>query len=208
MKILFVILLFLSFVDADEMGRIEAIVADITELRAEYNQCLKELDSKDTSSTKKYKKLYKKEKERNTILKAELEYNSDLAKSNESLSKKVKELEKELKIKNNLLKTKEITIKKLTQKQDNFPKLIMKEEIEVKDIELIKFKATSFKLKYDSIVYNSINGKMITKWVKDTSFTSTTKTKSWIKVTGYFINKKWTSAKKEMWIKIKQVEKK
>jgi len=185
MKILFVILLFLSFANADEMSRIEAIVADITKLRAEYTQCLKELDTK---------KLYKKEKEKDISLNAKLENNSDLARSNASLRKRVKELEKKL--------------KKLMQKQNNFPKLIMKEDSKTKNTKFIKFKAASFKLNYDSIVYDDINGNMITKWTEGTSFTSNIKTKSWIKVTGYFINKKWTSAKKEMWIKIKQVEKK
>jgi len=188
MKVLFLILLFLSFTKADEMSRIEAIVADITELRTEYKECQKELNSKDTSSTRKYKKLYQKEKQKNTILKAELEYSSALDKSNKNLTKRIKKLEKELKT-----------------KQDNFPKLMMKDKTE-EDDKLVRFKATSYRLKYDSIIYNSINGKMITKWVKNTSFTSSVKTKSWIKVTGYFVNKKWTPSKKDMWIKIKQVK--
>ena len=205
MKILLIILLSLSFVKADEMSRIEAIVADITELRVDYNECKKELKNKDTSSIKKYKKLYKKEKEKNTILTAELEYSSDLDKSNKILSKRVREIEKELK-----------SIKKLRNKQDDFPKLIMKEEFEKKSVKeqtvheekLVRFKATSYHLKFDSIIYDGIDGKMITKWVKTTSFTSSVKTQSWIKITGYFVNKQWKAAKKDMWVKIKQVQKK
>jgi len=191
MKVLFLIFLFLFLAKADEMSRIEAIVEDITELRSEYKECQEELKSKTAPSVTKYKKLYQNEKQKNTILKAELEYNDDLDKSNKNLSKRIKELEKE--------------ITKLKRKQNNFPKLMMKDEAEGKD-ELIRFKARSYKLKYDSIIYNGINGKMITKWLENTSFTSGVKTKTWIKITGYFVNKKWTAAKKDMWIKIKQVE--
>jgi len=191
MKVLFLIFLFLFLAKADEMSRIEAIVEDITELRSEYKECQEELKSKTAPSVTKYKKLYQNEKQKNTILKAELEYNDDLDKSNKNLSKRIKELEKE--------------ITKLKRKQNNFPKLMMKDEAEGKD-ELILFKARSYKLKYDSIIYNGINGKMITKWLENTSFTSGVKTKTWIKITGYFVNKKWTAAKKDMWIKIKQVE--
>ena len=186
MKIFLILLLSLSFVKADEMSRIEAIVADITELRSQYNECKKELKPK----------------------------------TDNTLSRRIKELEKELKYKNNLLKAKDKTIKKLTAKQDNFPKLMMKDAYQNNKIEkklvkevssseiLVRFKATSYHLKYDSIIYNAIDGKMMTKWVATTSFTSSVKTQNWIKVTGYFVNKQWRSAKKDMWIEIKQVEKK
>ena len=172
MKILLTILLFLSFLNADEMSRIEAIVSDITQLRSEYDECKEKLKIKESDNI---------------------------------LYKRIEKLEKELKNKNNLLKSKEKIIKKLRKKKENFPKLMMKDEVGQKD-ELVRFKATSYRLKYDSIIYNGINGKMITKWVKATSFTSSVKTKSWIKVTGYFVNKKWIPSKKDMWIKIKQVE--
>jgi len=191
MKIFLILLLFLSFVKADDMTRIDAIVADITELRSEYKECQKEL-----------------KKQNNTILDSNLEYSSNLEKKNKALSKRIKKLEKELKSKNNLLKTKDKTIKKLKRKQDNFPELMMKTEFDMKKDELVRFKARSYHLKYDSIIYDGINGKMITKWMKTTSFTSSVKTKSWIKVTGYFVDKQWIAAKKDMWIKIKQVEKK
>jgi len=33
------------------------------------------------------------------------------------------------------------------------------------------------------------------------------KKKNWVKITGYFIDKKWKKAKKEMWIKDSKVSK-
>ena len=96
---------------------------------------------------------------------------------------------------------------KTKKNNDGFPQLIMKEKF-TKNDKVTNFKAASFYLKYESIIYNGIDGDMIDKWERLTSFTSSVKTKSWIKITGYFINKKWIPAKKDMWVKIKQVEKK
>jgi len=190
MKIILTLLMILSFLNADEMKRIEAIVADIQELRSDYEKCQKKLHNGVfvQTNSNEYEELYNKEK-----------------KNNKLLSKKILKLEKQLLIENNLLKTKDKTINKLSKNTKNiFPKLIMKKKYE----KIFTFKASSFHLIHDSIIYDSINGVKLDVWMKNTSFTSSIKTKSWIKITGYFINKKWKSAKKEMWIKIAQVEKK
>jgi len=221
MKIIFITLMLLSFLYSDEMQRIEAIVQDITELRAEYEECQDKLENKTkskisvtTSRPDKYEQLYKKEKQKNIILKAELDFQTDLQKSNKILSSRVKELEKQLLSKNNILKTKVKTKKnqdKICKEVDTFPNLMMKKEYQKKSSsinKIIKFKASPFKLNVDAIVYNSINGKKIDKWSKGRYFTSNKKTSKWIQVTGYFVNKKWRSSKKEMWIKIAQVSKK
>jgi len=221
MKIIFIALMLFSFLYSDEMQRIEAIVQDITELRTDYKECQNELKNKTiskisaaTSISNKYEKLYKQEKQKNTILKAELDFKSDLDKSNKYLSLRVKELEKQLESKDNLLKSKVKTnknVEKSCKEVDVFPNLIMKKEYQKKTSKvkkIIKFKAASFRLNTDSIIYDGINGKKIDKWVKGTSFTSNKKTLNWIQVTGYFVNKKWRSSKKEMWIKKAQVSKK
>ena len=62
--------------------------------------------------------------------------------------------------------------------------------------------------KTGEIIYDGINGKNIDKWVKNTSFTSNKKSANWIQISGYFIDKKWTKAKKQMWVKKAQVIKK
>ena len=187
MKIILMILITLSLVKADEMDRIEAIVDDITQLRSDYETCQNELNSID-----------------------------DLNGSNVNLYKKIRKLEKQLLIKNNLLKSKDKTIKKLKLNQEysrnctnknDFPKLLMKKEFK-NNIKITKFKAASFELKIDSIIYDDIDGKKIDEWVKTTSFTSNIKTATWMKVSGYFIDKKWRPAKADMWIKIEQVFKK
>jgi len=195
MKIIFTVLLLLSFLKADEIDRIDSIVLEITNLRADYKVCKKELGTKKTqkivaitdSKDDEIKKLY--------LI--------------------IEKLEKQLLFNNNLLKTEEIMIKKLKKsckkvniksKDNLFPKLMMKKEYKKESI--VNFKASSFHLLNDSIIYDKINGAKVDKWVKNTSFTSSVKTENWIKITGYFINKKWTSAKKELWIELNKVSKK
>ena len=184
----------LSFLNADEMKRIEAIVSDIQKLRADYDKCEKKLQNKGIFISTDSKDSNRK-----------VAFENDLLESNKLLSKKIEKLEKQLLTKNNLLKTKDKTINKLSKNTKNsFPKLIMKKEFE----KFITFKASSFHLVHESVIYDAINGEKLDIWEKNTSFTSSIKTTSWIKITGYFVNKKWKSAKQDMWVKFAQVEKK
>lgn len=184
MKIIFIILVMLSFVYSDEMQRIEAIVKDINELRGDYEKCQSEL------------KVQKPTKISAKILTCQSAQNEAL---------KYKKLYEKEKQKNIALQTK-------SYKQENaFPSLMMKKEYQTKAVEveeIVSFKASSFRLKVDSIVYDSIDGNKIVEWQKNRTFTSNKKTKNWIKVTGYFVDRRWQRAKDEMWIKIAQVYKK
>lgn len=192
MKNIYVILVFLSFLQAGEMPNLEtgevkrigAIIKDIGKLRINNDKCQSQLNE---------------EKQKNTILSAKIDFGNDLVASNKSLSKKVEELEKII-----------ITLRKknsdsIAEEEIVFPKLMMKEKYKE---EVIDFKAAPFVLDNDSIVYNSINGEKIDKWSKGTSFTSNQKSKNWIKITGYFVNRKWKNSKVDMWVKIAQVSKK
>ncbi|QOY55774.1 hypothetical protein HUE87_05990 [Candidatus Sulfurimonas marisnigri] len=191
MKNIFVTLVFLSFLNAGEMPNLEAgevkrigaIIKDIGKLRIDNNKCQSQLNE---------------EKQKNAVLRAEKDFENDLATSNKSLSKKVAELEKII-----------ITLRKknsgVTKENNTFPKLMMKEKYKE---EVTAFKAAAFVLSTDSIIYSSIKGKKIDKWEKGTSFTSNKKSKNWIKITGYFVNKKWKISEVDMWVKIAQVSKK
>lgn len=198
MKIIFMALMLLSFLHSDEMQRIESIVKDISELRSEYDKCQVELKAEKMS------------------------HYIDTDESKKELLKKIDYLEKQVKKQEEVLKTKELTIKNLTntlkssskkttaatktcKEANDFPELMMKEDHQEK---IVTFKACPFVLNVESIIYDGINGKKIDKWGKGTSFTSNKETKSWIQITGYFVNKKWVIAKKDMWLKKAQVSKK
>ncbi|DAB28593.1 MAG TPA: hypothetical protein CFH78_01600 [Sulfurimonas sp. UBA10385] len=174
----FLTLVILSFLHSDEIQRIEAVILEITQLRNNYKECKTELLLGKTQENQKI---------------------------NQELNKKIEKLEKIVKKQDELLKLKENMAK------NQFPKLMMKKEFQKENLEknsVIKFKATAFYLKEESVIYDAIDGKRIDKWEKNTSFTSNKKTSNWIQIGGYFVDKKWKSAKKEMWIKISQVSKK
>ncbi|MCK9490530.1 MAG: hypothetical protein M0Q24_00450 [Sulfurimonas sp.] len=97
--------------------------------------------------------------------------------------------------------------KKIYPKDDNiFPTLMpkhtkfKKEILKTKEIEE-ETKPTTYRLKYDSKIYNEISGDEIYLWEKDRTFTSNIQTQNFTKITGYFIDKKWQKAEEELWIK-------
>lgn len=208
MKMIFFISLLLTSLLANDFDKINIIVSDISELRKENEKCqakLKNITYKTEKQSLNYEKLYNEQKHKNVILKAQLEYSNDLQTSNKNLTNKIEELEKLVKKQKNLLKTKS------NNKKNTFSTLVMKEKYQKKYSEtqkIIRFKATSFYLNEDSNIYNSINGNKIFTWNAGRSFTSNKKTKKWIKITGYFVNKRWQRAKQKMWIKLQKVSKK
>jgi len=229
MKLFVVGLVLLSFLHADEMQRIEAIVKDITDLRADYEKCKAELnfknsqvmsaeiskDNKYEKEAKEYKKLYKKAKQKSVVLQAELDYANSSNDSDVKVVKIEEKYKKLLKIKENeiiSLKKKLLYSKKTTKKitkvcddLNEFPKLMLKKKYQKHEI--IITNPTTYRLKIDSIIYSYIDGEHINNWEVGTSFTSNQKTNNWVKITGYFVDKKWKSAESEMWIKARQVSK-
>ncbi|MFA5233786.1 MAG: hypothetical protein WC390_05230 [Sulfurimonas sp.] len=140
----------------------------------------------------------------------------DFEAKNEDLAQKIKILEKIVFEQNKLLKSKEYINKNQFINSDenldkySFPKLMMKEAYQAKLPEgdkIVEFEPSSFRLKTDSIIYDTIDGNKIDKWERGRSFTSSTKTNSWIKISGYFVKKKWKKADGDMWVKRAQVVK-
>lgn len=185
MKIIFLALIVLSFLHSNEIQRMEAIIDDISKMRTDYERCKSESNNRD-----------------------------DLKKSNIALAKRVQELEKIVKNQEKILKFKENNVKYIFKKQSDenkFPKLMMKKEFKKESADknsIINFKASAFFLNKSSIIYDAIDGKEIDKWESGTSFTSNKKTKEWIEIGGYFVDKKWRKAKKEMWVKLANTSKK
>jgi len=184
----------------------DIVVKDIKKLRANYEQCQEQLslgsETQEGSvgtqlnayKAKKYKKLLKKEIEKNRILRSDLESIYDSISSvDDSMSKYEK-----------LLKAKDEKIKALEEKLNStktIKKKRKKEKIEI-------FKASSFRLNKESEIYNRPNGKKINIWEIDTTFTSNKKTQNWMKITGFFIEKRWKRAKTEMWVRYENISKK
>ena len=235
MKLLLVVLVLSLFLNADEMKRIEAIVNDITKLRGEYEGCQTEAkiysmqlkDERDrnkilTQEMNSFNDLYKKEIEyKNKIQKLEnkIKMQKELLKIKENNKKDLvienvivdKTKEKERKT----LVIKEKTIENLVlvncEEPNPFPKLVMKKEFlqddekELSVEKLERFKASAFRLNKNAMIYDKVNGEKIDEWSIDTSFTSSIRTQNWVRITGYFVDKVWEPASKELWIKSSDV---
>ena len=272
-----------TFAMADELERMESIVADIKNLRSDYRKCIKELNSKNTAeigletdlhkkqkmdlakNTKviqEYKLLLDKEQFKNTMLKVKIDtLNKSLAKkvvpifkddkSNLELINTLKTKEKNEKIKNmksiesfkkkyeKILKNKDneilslknkinsenktiIVRKEICEDDNQFPKLMMKDSTEkaiiekaskshliisnkeekkiTKEKEVVS-KAKTYRLNKESDIYDKIKGSILYTWENKTSFTSTNMTENWLKITGYFEDKKWIKAEEKLWVK-------
>jgi len=58
-----------------------------------------------------------------------------------------------------------------------------------------------YRIKGESSIYDAKEGKVIEIWEDTRSFTSNVFKDEWIKITGYFVDKKWRKASNEMWVK-------
>ncbi len=181
---------FLSiFLYANEADDINSIVLDIQKLKLQKNKCnldAAKVDSKykecliNAMLIKDLKKDYKKEKE---ILKLK--------------NKMIDDLKQKLALQKSLL-NKHQKVKKNIQKNTNTKKPTEKKHI----FKEIKIKPTTYRLNKDAYIYDGVNGKKIDKWEKRTSFTTYIITDNdWIKITGYFVNRKWQKAKRDLWVK-------
>ncbi|MFA6192021.1 MAG: hypothetical protein WC665_06680 [Sulfurimonas sp.] len=157
---------------APNSGRENQIISELERMLDEQNQALK-LKESEISSLKK--ELIEKNK----------------AKDNQIISSKSS-------------KTKAVAVTTAAPIEENkFPKLKMKEDEISKDIpkEASYSSAASFRLIADCEVYDSAGGTtVVATWIKGRSFTSNQRTKNWIKVTGYFVDKVWQKATEELWI--------
>lgn len=208
MKLVFSLFLIFLFLNADEIQRLDSIVKDIENLRINYDlsqeqlkKCQVELSDEQQKNALMRKELQSSNSDNNTEIQIEKKYR-----------KKIHSLKNQIKSLNNLVKEKENEISrlkkrysKITKNQikvkcnlDNktnvFPNLIMREQKE-KEVG-----AATYRLTQESVIYSDVNGKEIDKWEKSTSFTSTLRLGNWIKISGYFVDKKWQKAQRQMWV--------
>ena len=107
-------------------------------------------------------------------------------------------------LKNQIKNTKKPTMlkKEICEDENPFPSLIMKENKEEKiSAATLNLKVGTYRLNQESEIYDAIDGNILFTWGDKSSFTTTEVTQDWIKISGYFIDKKWTKAEKNLWVK-------
>lgn len=169
------------YANADEIQRIESIVNDINTLRDNYEK------SQDDLSLALVR--LKDEKDKNSILLHQLKIAED---KSQKLENKLNILEKKY--------NKKVSLTVVKRDNENkFPQLQMKEgEI---SHQVIETAAHAFRLNKDAIIYDAQDGNIVAEWEDRTSFTSNQKSGSWIKITGYFVDKVWQKSLEELWVK-------
>ncbi|MEN8302647.1 MAG: hypothetical protein ABFQ64_01080 [Campylobacterota bacterium] len=120
MKLLLVVLIVSLSLNADEMKRIEAIVSDITKLRAEHEGCQTE--------AKIYSMQLKDERDKNKILLQEMNSFKDLYKREIEYKNRIVKLENKIKNQEKLLKAKENNKKDLITESEPIIKIKEKEK--------------------------------------------------------------------------------
>ena len=100
------------------------------------------------------------------------------------------------------------TSSKVCVDDNPFPKLLKKEtkshnKIKPEKTQVLKKKQKSgvYRVRGESAIYDEPNGQTIEIWEDTRSFTSNIAKDKWIKVTGFFVDRKWRKAKIDMWIK-------
>jgi len=219
-KYLFVLLLSVVL-PASEMDRFESIVQDIQTLREEYTVCLKYLNVEkqftnlnQVKEVSEYPNKFNQEVAKNKILLAKINKFEKQIKKLENISKTkdnsiynlITKIEKLNKTKENTKNTLILVEKKevVCVEENIFPQLVMKNTPRESEVH---FAPATFRLLTNSSIFDSINGTEVTKWENKTSFTSHTGTKNWVKITGYFVEKKWQKSKESLWIKKENVVK-
>jgi predicted RND superfamily exporter protein len=193
MKVLFGIFMLVSLLysNSNEIRIVEEVVEDITKLKNDYKLCQKDLKNRFVKTNYKELDKYK------ILLKNEQEKNAKMIKDMKWFTKTIETLENDLNAKKQELAS-------IKTKQNTHTEVIHKRK---KQEKIVFIKPSTFRLNSNTAVYNEIDGVKIYQWKKDRTFTSNIRSKNWIKVTGYFVDKKWQKANAQMWIKASQVYK-
>lgn len=183
-----------SFLQSDDIQRIEKVVGEITQLRLNYNDVQNQLT--ECQNRLQHQHLTKKQKSIEN-LENEIIYLKKMLKSKDS---EILSLKNNMKINNSKNKINKTIY--LENKTNTFPKLQKRDSANKSSkIKVLHTKPTTYRLKHESVIYDNVYGHRLTTWEKDTSFTSNrVSDNGWIKITGYFVDKKWRKASKAMWV--------
>lgn len=194
----------------DEIERINLLVDEIDGMRKGYEKCTQQLQICRSQKPKQQeckkgslktnqvdKRMIQNLQNENNNLKIKIKRYKDLQVENNNLKNQINKYKNLLKIKTEEIEDlqKKLTIakKKTSQKRSH------------KHFKIITTQPKTFRTRIKADIFDKPDGLKIDRWEKGRSFTSYIKSGNWIKITGYFIDKKWTKAKKDLWIKEEDV---
>jgi len=141
----------------------------------------------------------------NDIVKLRKSYEEQLAQK----EKKIVMLEKEnnsYKEELRMLKKKKNSPQCNKEQENPFPHLLLTKEQKDKYNAIRQTEAFTYRFIKDAPLYKGYDTQVIiANWEKGRSFTSNMRTQSRIKITGYFVNKIWKKANKDMWVAVDNI---
>jgi len=214
----------ISLLFADEMARIESIVKDVSVLRQKYEACQDKLDQIESAPKQcavNELELKARHQEILTLEKENESLKNDLSLYRSKMDAKLTQIiaENEIKITHFRDENKRLQeeIEKLQAGdmtnsksviacacEATFPKLTMKPGFEhLQEPQKSKWSSSkTYRLKHEAKIYDAIRGKVLETWKARRSFTSMYQKQDWIRITGYFVDRKWRSARNEsLWVK-------
>ena len=213
---------------ANEVDRIEKIIADVKLLRSEYSTCKTKLSQKVAPTLLEktvcdYSSLEQQLQEKDNELHALHVRMKKLLEEKELLKDVIEDFEDSMK----LTHVKKSPVEPCTPTvitKEIFNKCeptIIKEEVIVEKIIYIErkndkisiekspitiSKAKTYRVNKKASIYDKINGEIVQTYADKTSFTSNIVKDGWIQITGIFEDTQWKSAKcKSLWIKLEDV---
>jgi hypothetical protein len=97
-------------------------------------------------------------------------------------------------------------VTKITAQSISIPEKMNKTSVD-KEMKVItseipkKSGPSAYRMATNAPVYNAPGGSVVDTWEEKRSFTSGTTANGWVKITGYFVNRVWTSAERDLWVK-------
>lgn len=67
--------------------------------------------------------------------------------------------------------------------------------------QIVRHEGRTYRMRCESLIYDAAKTEVIAVWEEKTSFTSNMYKGDWIKITGYFVDRKWQRSTQELWVK-------
>lgn len=218
-----------ALLSGNEIERIESIVNDVTQLRQEYERCQQRLGEAESGAKRASEAAIENERlgyeakiktleealenaqEEERRAQRSLEHASaQIAQLNQLVSEQKRHIAA---LNGAVPKPAEprTVVQTICPDPNPFPKLMMKDAAPAAEPspaavadeagESVYFKASPFRLNADADIYDAPGGEVVAHWEERTSFTSNEKRSGWVKITGYFVDKKWQpSGEESLWI--------
>lgn len=114
-----------------------------------------------------------------------------------------RKMAEQIEMKQNAPATRKVEIKREPEETKNSPRLesaLVGKQQNIGDYKIVEITPSLFKFVQEGGLYDSPNGKLLESWDEGRKFTATSRAGNWIRISGFFVNGKWTTMPEERWV--------